>query len=120
MQPPAPQFDPTGAQYDGSTRTEAVQNRDRSVPTPSAIDNFIGEVLLGIALLLLFGGVYALARAIELPSNFDLSGSPSAIQITQVYTEATYRAVLAVGVFAAAITCAVIGAELRRRYDSKK
>jgi hypothetical protein len=55
-----------------------------------------------IALLAVFAalaGLYFLVDAFLMPSNFQLGGA-NAIQLTQVYTMATYRAVLSIACFA--------------------
>lgn len=51
-----------------------------------------------IGAVALAGGAFLLFRAITYPGGFPLTGA-SAVQITQVYTEAMYYGILAIGAF---------------------
>lgn len=51
-----------------------------------------------VGVLALVGGAFLLFRAVTYPGGFALS-TASAVQITQVYSEATYYGVLSVAAF---------------------
>lgn len=51
-----------------------------------------------VGAIVLFAGIFLLFRAVTAPAGFPLSMA-SAVQITQVYTEAIYYGILAIGAF---------------------
>lgn len=67
-------------------------------------------IVLLLGALAAFGGMFFIGWAIATPLFFyDLKAATSAVQITQVYSTATYQATVAVGLFLFALLCVVGG-----------